>query len=85
MCLEQLSGVKLPKITEWIVTHYHFNKDGSVEINGVSVHYSFADIQTGLIRLYSKQMPDGKKILRLEQVKSPNKPLHELMLQILDK
>ena len=61
---------------EWTVTHYHFGKDGTESFSGQSFHRTFEDFSIGLVRFYSKEMPDGKTIPRIEQVVTPNNSLN---------
>ena len=77
--LTGLSGVILPSVDNWIITHYHFNRDGSEAYNGQNFHYTVEDVNTGLIRFYSKLMKDGKKVPRLEQPRMPQNPLADEM------
>jgi len=80
--ITQLSGISLPPVGQWIITHYHFNKDGSVEANGSSFHISVTDTVAGFVRLYTKKLPNNKTITRLEKTVLPNIPLTELMVQV---
>ena len=66
---------QIPLVNKWIITHYHFGKDGSESYSGQSFHYTFEDAAEGMIRFYSKKMPDGKMIPRFEQVSTPNHSL----------
>jgi len=77
--LTGLSGVILPTVDNWVITHWHFNKDGSESFNGQSFHYTVEDVNTGLIRFYSKLMKNGESIPRLEQIQTPQTPLREEM------
>lgn len=62
------NGAVYPSTNQWIITHYHFGKDGTEEYNGQLFHHTIEELGCGLIRLYSKQMPSGKTTLRVEQV-----------------
>lgn len=66
---------EIPPVNKWIITHYHFGKDGSESYSGQSFHYTFEGAAEGMIRFYSKKMPDGKMIPRFEQVSTPNHSL----------
>ncbi len=55
--------VEIPDFKQWIITHYHFGKDGKEEWNGESFHITIGDAFDGLTRYYSKTMPNGKKYL----------------------
>ncbi len=63
--------VEIPDFRHWIVTHYHFGRDGKEEWNGKSFHISIADALEGLTKYYSKDMPNGKCIPRVEQIRTP--------------
>ncbi|CAD6368406.1 conserved hypothetical protein [metagenome] len=74
----------IPFFFEWIITHYHFGKDGTEEYNGNGFNMTFHDAVGGMIRYYSKSMETGKTILRAEQVRTPKRKLRdelELMFQ----
>jgi len=77
--LTGLSGVLLPTVDTWIITHWHFNKDGTESFNGQNFHHTIDDVNTGLIRFYSKTMEDGTIIPRLEQIQTPHNSLEEEM------
>jgi len=77
--LTGLSGVILPTVYNWIITHWHFNKDGTEAYNGQNFHFTIKDVNTGLIRFYSKLMENGERILRLEQIQSPHNSLRDEM------
>ena len=63
--------VQISDFRQWIITHYHFGKDGKEEWNGESFHITIADAFDGLTRYYGKIMPNGKKIPRGEQICTP--------------
>ena len=73
--LSVLSGVILPPVDSWVITHYHYNKDGSEAHNGQNFHRTVEDVNTGLIRFYSKLMKNGERIPRLEQIQAPQRSL----------
>jgi len=75
--LTALSGVVLPTVDNWIITHWHFGKDGTESFNGQNFHYTVEDVNTGLIRFYSKLMKNGESIPRLEQIQTPQTSLGE--------
>lgn len=67
----------LPQIGKWIVTHYHFGKDGSETYSGQLYHLTYENVATGLIRFYSKPMSDGRIVSRIEQIQRPNNTLDQ--------
>jgi len=77
--LSWLSGVFLPSVDSWIITHWHFGKDGAEAFNGQNFHYTINDVNTGLIRFYSKSYPDGTAKPRLEQIQTPHTTLRDEM------
>jgi len=79
-----LSGVSLPPADEWIFTHYHMNKDGSVAWNGQSFHFTVEEVGSGMIRFYSKKMQDGTVIPRLEQIQTPQNSLDQEMKKAME-
>ena len=82
--LTGLSGVILPTVDNWIITHYHFNKDGSEAYNGQNFHYTVENVNTGFIRFYSKLMKDGEPIARLEEARSPQISLKGEMKRVIE-
>lgn len=73
----------IPEVQTWIVTRYDFNKDGSESVSAQPFWREFEDVSTGLIRFYLKKMPNGKTIPRLEQVRTPNKPMSQILEEII--
>lgn len=74
----------LPLPGKWIVTHYHFGKDGSEVYSGQLYHKTFENVATGLIRFYSKTFSDGKTVPRIEQIQSPNNTLDEEIEKMIE-
>ncbi len=68
---------KLPLPSSWIITHYHFGKDGTESLSGQSFHRTIEEVAGGMIRFYSKEMKDKKRIARIEQVKTPNATINQ--------
>jgi len=60
------------------------NKDGKTSVNGSNYHLTVEDVYGGLIRLYLKNMLNGEKINRLEQIHTPQIPVQQLMIEALD-
>ena len=77
--LTGLSGIVLTTVNNWIITHWHFNKDGTTAYNGQNFHYTIEDVNTGLIRFYSKLMKNDERIPRLEQIQTPQNSLEDEM------
>ncbi|MDE1861514.1 MAG: hypothetical protein KGI33_01240 [Thaumarchaeota archaeon] len=86
--LSSLTGhiAAIPPVHEWVITHYHFAKDGTgiPSFNGQTFHMTFEEVAGGLIRFYSKRMPDGLTIPRLEQIKSVQETLDQKMQEVLE-
>jgi len=78
------SNVEIPEINKWIVTHYHFGKDGKDEYNGQSYHRSYEEVANGFVRFYSKKMDNGTTIPRVEQIQSPHHSLDKAISKIID-
>jgi len=62
-------------IHEWIVTYYHFNKDGVI-IDSPIHRYSIIDLQNHS-QIYLKKFPNGKTALRWEKKLAPNLPIEK--------
>ena len=82
--ITQLSGHTLPKVSDWIITHYHLNKDGTLALNGQSFNFEFEEVSNGLIRFYTKNFEDNTRA-RLEQINTPQIPLSEMLEGIIEK
>lgn len=72
-----LDRADIPSIEKWVVTHYHFGKDGTETYSGQSFHRTYEEVSTGLVRFYSKKMPDGNTMPRVEQIQSPQATLDQ--------
>ncbi len=70
-------SIKMTPPQKWICKQYHFGKDGTENLSGPKFEYTMDDVTVGMIRCYSKEMPDGKIIPRVEQIKMPNTTLDE--------
>ena len=75
----------IPEAHQWICTHYHFGKDSSAIFDGQAFHCTFQALASGFVRYYSKLMPDGSTIERLETIKTPNKPIIKILMDIIHK
>ncbi len=62
---------------EWMITNYHFNKDGKNEYSGELFNRTVADFTGGLVRWYTKKWPDGKTRIRQEEIISVNRTVEE--------
>ncbi|MDA0755975.1 MAG: hypothetical protein O2864_01500 [Crenarchaeota archaeon] len=56
-------------ISEWVVTYYHFNRDGVI-IDSLKDHYSIASLQEHS-QIYVKKLKE-KTVLRWEEKRTPN-------------
>jgi hypothetical protein len=83
-----LSGLSdcstIPPVHDWVITHYHFAKDGPSELSTQLFHMTFEEVAGGLIRFYSKKMPDGSIIPRVEQVKTMQQTLGQKIQEVLE-
>lgn len=61
----------IPEPQYWILTHYHYGKDGQMEYNGEKFHITARDTLGDYIRAYSKHLLDGSVIVRIEKVRTP--------------
>lgn len=74
----------IPEVNSWMITHYHFGKDGRETYSGSRFHHTFEETSEGLVRFYTKVMPNGKIIPRFEQIQTPhqtlNKEIEDMMI-----
>lgn len=75
---------QIPPISSWIITHYHFGKDGSETYSGKSFHITYDDAFHGMSRFYSKKYRDGKVISRFEGMVTPKIKLEQELLRIIE-
>jgi hypothetical protein len=78
-CIFFMAGnaANIPDILQWIITHYHFGKDGTETISGQMFHRTFEDTASGLVRFYSKLMKNGDIIPRVEKICTPGVTLDQ--------
>ena len=62
----------VPDVSGWVVTQWHFGKEGKKEISGKSYHVTYRNWSGALIRVYLKKMGD-KFRARKEVVEQPRK------------
>ncbi|TAK16093.1 MAG: hypothetical protein EPO37_08995 [Nitrosarchaeum sp.] len=62
----------IPNILEWIVTYYHLNQDGAIELSGEQFHRKISNIAERGTTEYAKSFPDGKQYMRSESIITPN-------------
>ncbi len=67
----------VPESLDWIVTHYHLNKDGQTELSDESFHRTISDMTGGFIRMYAKRFPDSSHRMRLERIITPDCTVNE--------
>ncbi|MCV0372741.1 MAG: hypothetical protein K5793_04215 [Nitrosarchaeum sp.] len=67
----------------WIITHYHFGKDGTEVLSGQAFNREWQDAAGGLIRVYSK-FKNGSNYARIEQVRTPRIVLEDLAKQVIN-
>ena len=75
--------MELPPVHEWVITHFHLNKDGSDGYSGESFNFEAEEFNLGIFRFYSKHYLDGKTKLRLEKIKTPQNSIAEEMHKVL--
>lgn len=68
-----------PEYKSWIVTMWHFGRDGLTEYTGDKFSISVEDAQHIVTRVYSKQMNDKKTRLRMEIQECPNKTVVDIV------
>jgi hypothetical protein len=66
----------VPDVSGWVVTQWHFGKDGKKEISGKSYHVTYRNWSGALVRVYLKRHGD-KFRARKEVIEQPRKSLPE--------
>ena len=72
----------IPNVLDWIVSSYHFNKDG-ISRSGQTAEITVFDFDSIMMRFYTKTMPDGTKKDRLEAELTPNILVKQLFRKTL--
>ena len=68
---------EITPISSWILTHFHFGKDGTLEWSGKSFNITFEEAFHGMVRFYSKKYPNGETRPRFEQIITPKISLEQ--------
>lgn len=83
--IDERTGNKMedmPPVENWMVTHYHFNKDSEKSYSCKKFEVKLSEFTTGFIRFYSKSFPGGIMRVRLEQSRTPKRRLGDEFLQM---
>ncbi|MDR4490460.1 MAG: hypothetical protein R2685_06105 [Candidatus Nitrosocosmicus sp.] len=67
--------ITVPSYETWIVTMWHLGRDSRTEYSGERFSFSTIDALDVLIRVYTKEMDDGRIQIRLEKQEYLNKIL----------
>jgi hypothetical protein len=74
--INEIENRIIPRLSDWIITMWHFGRDSLIEYSGKDVHDSVDWAHHVLERVYPKIIK-GKRILRYEVQEYPNKPVFE--------
>ena len=74
--------VNIPLCGDWIVYHYHLNKDGP-SCRGKAFEITVNDFDYTMIRFYKKRMVNGKTKDRIEAIQTPNISVNNLFRKTL--
>jgi len=72
----------IPLCEDWIVYHYHLNKDGPA-CSGKAFEITVSDFDSTMMRYYTKKMHDGTIKNRIEAIQTPSIPIHKLFRETL--
>jgi hypothetical protein len=75
---------KIPNYRQWVVTMWHFGRDGLIEYGGEKFHAAWEIPENILLRAYSKEMRDKKMRVRIERQESVRKTFVEAVQEKLD-
>jgi hypothetical protein len=65
--------ISVPSYETWVVTMWHLGRDSQTEYSGERFSFNTIDALDVLVRVYTKEMDDGKIRIRLEKQEYPNK------------
>ncbi len=74
---------KIPSVTEWIFVRADFGQDCKKPVGKIFPELQFRDFVGALVRIYAKPWPDGTRRVRVEKIISPNKPVSEIIEEII--
>lgn len=86
--LSNASGnrAKICDMGEWIVTHRHVGIDGKIiGLSGTAFNITVNDLTRDFTRAYTKILPDGRTILRLEKVLTDHIHLVQMIQEMREK
>lgn len=72
----------IPLCEDWIVYHYHLNKDGPA-CSGKAFEITVSDFDSTMMRFYRKRMSDGTTKNRIEAIQTPNISVNKLFRETL--
>lgn len=72
----------IPLCEDWIVYHYHLNKDGPA-CSGKAFEITVSDFDSTMMRFYRKRMSDGTTKNRIEAIQTPNISINKLFRETL--
>lgn len=70
-----IQKIIVPSYETWIVTMWHLGRDSRTEYSGERFSFSTIDALDVLVRVYTKEMDDGRIHIRLEKQEYLNKTL----------
>lgn len=73
------SIIRVPDHKSWIVTMWHFGADSITEHSGRDFHVCWELAESALIRVYTKDMEDSKRRIRIERQEYPDEPLFKAL------
>jgi hypothetical protein len=80
LSLSLSSPSPIPDHSSWIITMWHFGTDSLDEYTGKNFEITWEDAESALMRVYTKDLKDGKGIrIRTERQEYPKKRFDEAM------
>lgn len=71
LCEYSYHKATIQDTSDWILTYYHYGRDGQLAYNGEKFHITARDSLGEYVRTYSKKMLGGNTIVRVEKIKTP--------------
>jgi hypothetical protein len=68
-----IQTITVPSYETWVVTMWHLGRDSKTEYSGERFAFSTIDALEVLVRVYTKEMENGRTKIRLEKQEYPNK------------
>jgi hypothetical protein len=75
--------IVLPGVLLWIVTQWHYGRDGSNKVAGPRFELEFGRFGEAIVKAYVKEIR-GRPTVRMERIETPQKSFGDIISERLD-